>query len=55
MPPAKASGASYAARFIPEENVFSSGMSVIWIGTICSANTRMNSTFLPRNSVHAKA
>ena len=40
---------------IPRENDDSSGTSAIWIGTICSANTKMNSALRPLNSIHEKA
>ena len=39
----------------PRENRLSSGTSAIWIGTICSAKTAMNSRFLPLKSIHANA
>ncbi|MNI86024.1 hypothetical protein D3C73_1430720 [compost metagenome] len=40
---------------MPRENELSSGTSAIWIGTICRANTKMNSALRPLKSIHAKA
>ena len=39
----------------PRENRLSNGTSAIWIGTICSANTAMNSRFLNLKSIQANA
>ena len=37
------------------ENVCSSGTRAICSGTICSANTKMNSVLAPGNLIHANA
>jgi hypothetical protein len=39
----------------PREKSESSGTRVIWIGTICRANTPTNSQSLPLKSIHANA
>ena len=35
--------------------MLSRGISAIWMGTICSAKTAMNSQLRPLNGIHAKA